>query len=935
VTILDRILGRNAPPARKATLGGAWLSAIQGGPGLLELYGNSWNERAGVFLAAYKVDWFYKAGSRIAADFATLDWTLSYEDSEGDNEEEITAAPGNVPWERLDPLEQFLRLAERPNPWQTGLAFRQQQQIRLDFTGRALIYVEDGDGSGLPTALYGISPERMWPSRNARGELIGWLMDKDAPSGGVPFTAEEIIPIETPGPGLDPQGVVEAVHQYAKLAPMIPNHTADVLSTGGRLAGMAWPKERSLSEDEFADAQRAWRNVTSDPNAARRLLLFPEPMEYQAGAVSSKDLQIPELASLSRDEVLTAFPIAPEMLMVPMAAGLNSGATQVVVEMRYWSGTMHPRVEVWEETLQQSLIPRYEKAIGRPLDFDIEEPDLDDAPALLAKADALARLVELGFDAKSAVSAVGLDHIEYIGPPEPEPVVVVAPPEAGTDATPEAPTPQQAPQPAPAAKARKREDVIGQELPGFAETMAEFLRDQRARLLGEIEKQYGSVAKAARKALPETWWDQQREDALLREALRGLYLRLSRTALQTVADELGRVVFNRQVTNITEAMLAKAATRITGINETTREAVREVVAEGVRRGYSIPQIANGVEAEGFRGVNALPQFDTARADLVARTETMLAYNESAIRGYAEYGVEQFEAIDGDFDEECEARNGQVFSAEEALEVDEHPNGTLDWIPLTDKAWHRERPSRKESDDHFYGAWSGGSASEGGHPTGKPASGQSPIDKWVQSQPAANRAQLREWAETGTDVEARIARLPEGATPPLPDTLEAWQTTAFGEIRDSAANGLSPDPKGQEIVHAPQMAKQLMDRVADGDPAPDLYRSIAVDEATASQLRGMRGGATVDMNLSSWSSVEDFAASQGSDYLTDDLPVLVTFMANGAQGIELASHIPDATAEWVTAGRFIHDGAVRMGDSMTVYLRYEAAFTTPAQYAGTR
>ncbi len=199
----------------------------------------------------------------------------------------------------------------------------------------------------------------------------------------------------------------------------------------------------------------------------------------------------------------------------------------------------------------------------------------------------------------------------------------------------------------------------------------------------------------------------------------------------------------------------------------------------------------------------------------------------------------------------------------------------------------ERLGKADSeDDHFYGAWSGGSKQEGGHPKGTPKTAQRPIDKWLQSLPDANRAQMRQWAETGSDVEARIARLPEGATPPLPDTLEAWQTTAFGEIRDSAAHGLSPDPPGQEIV-------------------------------------------------SSWSSVEGFAASQGSDYLTGDLPVLVTFMANGARGIELARHIPDSSAEWVTAGRFVHDGAIRVGDELTVYLRYDAAFTTPAQYSGTR
>jgi hypothetical protein len=590
-----------------------------------------------------------------------------------------------VPWERLTPLEQFLRLAERPNPWQTGLAFRHQQQVRLDFTGRAVIYVEDGAGTGLPTALYGISPERMWPSRNERGELVGWVMDKDAPSGGVPFSADEIIAIETPGTGTEPQGVVEPVYPWVRLAPMLPTHTADVLSTGGRLAGMAWPKDRSLSEDEFLDAQRAWRNVTSDPNAARRLLLFPEPMEYQSGAATPEQIGLPELSSLSRDEVLTAFPIAPEMLMVPMAAGLNSGATQVVVEMRYWSGTMHPRVEVWEETLQQQLIPRYEAAVGRPLDFDIEEPDLDDAPALVAKADALQKLIDLGFEPKAAVSAVGLDHIEYLGPPEPEPVVVEMP---NAQAMPQD-APQATEPPVPAAKAKRREKVLGEALPGFVPEMEQFFREQRARIAADLERELGRKSKAERKAVGDIW-DAERENRLLRETLQGMYVRISRTALQVVADEVDKIVTKNKVERVTQQLLATAGQRITDINETTRQAVAKLVDEGVRRGYSVTQMADGVAAEGFPGLSGLPAFDPYRAELVARTETMLAYNESAIRGYGEFGIEQLEAIDGDFDDECAARDGQTFSIEDALAIDEHPNGTLDWAPIwPDKAQHRE------------------------------------------------------------------------------------------------------------------------------------------------------------------------------------------------------------------------------------------------------
>ena len=40
------------------------------------------------------------------------------------------------------------------------------------------------------------------------------------------------------------------------------------------------------------------------------------------------------------------------------------------------------------------------------------------------------------------------------------------------------------------------------------------------------------------------------------------------------------------------------------------------------------------------------------------------------------------ADDGDGDEECAQRDGQVFDIDEAESIEDHPNGTLDWIPLT-------------------------------------------------------------------------------------------------------------------------------------------------------------------------------------------------------------------------------------------------------------
>jgi phage portal protein BeeE len=533
-------------------MGGPYLAALASGP-LLSVTGTSYQEKAAAYLRAYKSGWFYKAESRISRDLANLSWTLSYEDSEGDNAEEIIAPANNLPFERLDPLEQFLRLSERPNPYQTGRQLKQQSQIRLDMTGRALIYLEGGDNGGLPSAMYGISPSRMWPSYNGAGQLVGWVLDRNSPSGGTPFSADEILVIEYAGVD-EPVGVIEAIYAQVPLTDLIARHVGDVLTTGGRLAGMISPKTRSLDEDEYQDVLKAWRNVSSDPNAGRRLLVFPEPMDWTSGASTPTELGIPELSALTRDEILTAFPVSPYMLGVPMPHGLASGEQRREERHEYWEGTQHPRVEIWEDAIQQQLIGRYEAAVGRPLDMDIEEPNLDDAATLTEKATAYQSLVAIGFDAKDSVAAVGLDHIKWNGLPSIDPVekqkraeqmaaqlAGQTPDQTGQEPpqTPEngpgRPQPQQPPQAPPApAKARtleQRDEVMDAELKGLHEAVHAALIDQRGRLIPLIEASLPKTKGARMKALPDDWWDPKRERSAFLKALQTAYLRLTRGAL--------------------------------------------------------------------------------------------------------------------------------------------------------------------------------------------------------------------------------------------------------------------------------------------------------------------------------------------------------------------------------------------------------------------
>lgn len=680
---------------------------------LLSSMRNSPQSKCAAFLQAYKCGWFYKAESKISADIAGLAISVSPENETGDNTAEVIEPDLSTPWEQLDPVGQFLRLMERPNPDQTGRQLRQKTQIRLDMAGTAFWYLEGGD-FGLPTAIYGISPARMWPSYNPSGRLIGWVMDKDRQGGGVPFSVDEILVFSYASADDDifGVGVVEAVYAELPLTNLMTKHTADVLTTGGRLAGMMWPKERSLGEDEYKDALRAWRSVASDPDAAKRLLVFPEPMEYAAGASTPIEIGIPELASLNRDNILTAFPISPYQLGVPVPGGLNSGATRVEDRTDYWEGTIHPRVEIFEEVIQTDLIPRYEAVVGYTLDFDMEEPNLDNATRLIEKAGALAALTAEGFDEAEAIAAVGLDHIAFVGKPAPPPQLVVGvtdssgkPREAVTEPL---VSPNPAPQLAAGKSSRAERDAHGVLVPAAdaaSANLGQFFIGQRDRtitkLQADLRRAKDKSAKAAvLKANPPTWWDRDAEDAALTATLRSTYQQVGRGALQSVIDNIGHGIATlaQKHPGIVADLLKFGGGRISDINDKTLGALIQTLSVGAERGYSIPQLIEGVPAENFPGVsgvtldNGTPAFSDARAETIARTETMLSYNRANVQGYAAFGVETLLAYDGDGDEECADRDGQEFSIEEALDIEDHPNGTLVWSPVVDKAKHDEGPN---------------------------------------------------------------------------------------------------------------------------------------------------------------------------------------------------------------------------------------------------
>jgi SPP1 gp7 family putative phage head morphogenesis protein len=186
-----------------------------------------------------------------------------------------------------------------------------------------------------------------------------------------------------------------------------------------------------------------------------------------------------------------------------------------------------------------------------------------------------------------------------------------------------------------------------------------------------------------------SWWNDKREHRRFMVALEPTIVEMAaevaQRATRTVKKPEGKA--DTWLERVLEAIRTSVGSRITGINRTTREKVQAAIAEGVELGES-PAVLG-------KRISESAAFDEYRSELISRTETAQVYNDAALRSYGELEVKEVEAIDGDTDPECAARNGKRYPLEEALGISDHPNGTLDWVPVVKASL---TPVRRPVDD---------------------------------------------------------------------------------------------------------------------------------------------------------------------------------------------------------------------------------------------
>jgi hypothetical protein len=498
--------------------------------------------------------------------------------------------------------------------------------------------------------------------------------------------------LDPPDYGHYGSGLVEAAWQKAQITTLADRHAAYILGTGGRLPGIVSPKEGTIPDEAYKALVAEFRNVNEAPDAAKRTTVVRGPIEFTNTSADPGDLLLLDISRMNRDDIFSVWGVPPSQAGVSgQTVGLNSGETRRYEEAILMQGAVHDRVVSLTETIQFGLLDRWQ-GIGVEVDLEIEEPEFDDDTPAYENA---ARAVNIPLTNAERRAIIGLDPT---GDEAVDSAILLPLTLTPFDASPPEPAPmprQIPPQMQMEGKARSDQAFLGLRQKVEARFVPTLRKGVSAVLLAQMRHVAQRVRdhgdKIARKPGDTSiWWEPKVEDERLAKVLGAGASGIAVTVARQVGDLMETPKKAPPVTyedEVTAYVAKRTGERVTKINDTTRDAIRSMLAEAFDKGLSPAQAADLIER--------LPAFDEYRAELVARTETMFAYNDAALTSYSQFGVQEVLAYDGDGDEECAARNGRTFLLEDSYGITDHPNGTLDWAPVVGRAYWDVPPAKAE------------------------------------------------------------------------------------------------------------------------------------------------------------------------------------------------------------------------------------------------
>ena len=627
-------------------------------------------------------------------------------------------------------------LMQYPTPSQDWASWLEELVTYLMVSGNVYILKERAKTRKL-TALPLLRPDRMTINGGTHG-AESYTYEIGESEYTIP--AEDVCHLALPNPSGDLYGLapLQVLARTVNLDLNMTDYAKVFFQNAGVPSGLLKVKRRLQSQEEASVIRNRWRSQFGGKNNFHRVAIMDDDAEYQPMASTMKDLALNELHNFTEARICAVFGVPP--ILIGANVGLERATYSNYREARFSfnAETVQPLVNKIVRFLNYGIAKEYSNQgkfsvdKGTLLDmiddkesnsqramalFDkglltlnearelvgVEAMDGGDVRRVPANMTELAEGEVLERDASPLPFQPTAPSVEVVEPEVVEPEKDLFPPKVLSPTKQSLASTVHEEQKSDllrgAVKLRRNLLLDREELEDDMEVdVNRYLLRVKNRIdgiLGRLMERSASLDELKQLPFNADGLVSPIEESNLANILYKHYRRITKQTWEHINDAgiAGQLDWSEKLPAVS-GLLTQAPARAKLIHSTTSKRVKDIISLSEQRGYSIEQIVRGVPKDKFRGMQSTLAETKTRARLIARTETMRTQNLSTLGYYKAQEFEYVQATDPDGDagdtyvdpgdpygRTCIERDGQVYTVEQANNINDHPNGTLSWSPM--------------------------------------------------------------------------------------------------------------------------------------------------------------------------------------------------------------------------------------------------------------
>jgi len=316
-----------------------------------------------------------------------------------------------------DPLPEdhpLSKLAARPNPHQSLSEFQGQGEAYLNIAGNAFVLMDRPQGGGLPEAMYGLRPDRVFiiPGRKGKRSVIGYVYVPEGKSGlreGLPILPQDMAHVKYPNP-LDPlegmgygQSPMSAMAYSADVDNDATRYLKKFFEQGTMQPGIL-KSSTPLDEATIARIRERWSEVYGGWSNWDEIGILDNVMDYQRLTPTFEEMSFHNIDARDESRMLGPFGVPGILIGTRLGLERSTYSNYETARRTFWEDTMIPELRMFETEYQYYL---------QGDDGSFVAYDFSGVPALRTDVPALAgaahQLWQMGVPADVALATAGLD----------------------------------------------------------------------------------------------------------------------------------------------------------------------------------------------------------------------------------------------------------------------------------------------------------------------------------------------------------------------------------------------------------------------------------------------------------------------------------------------------------------------------------------------